>query len=261
MDDDFKEILTELARTQNLIAGWLEEQERRPQMSEERRRELEAELLEGEVRHERWRREMEEGLQQTERVLADTARQTQENNVQARRIDGQIAEINGQIQELNELRKQNEQLVADLGQQIGGLGRKFGGFTEGMAFPSMEKILRKRFGMEVITTRVKARQKGEMLEIDVLAYANHHKNEAFVVEVKSSLKDDGIDQILKILKKFPDFFPEHRGKKLYGILAMVDAPADVRARALREGLYLARIHDETFEIQVPESFVPRAFGR
>jgi len=39
----------------------------------------------------------------------------------------------------------------ELGKQIGGLGKKFGSFTEGLALPSMTKILRERFHMEVIT--------------------------------------------------------------------------------------------------------------
>lgn len=30
-------------------------------------------------------------------------------------------------------------------------------------------------------------------------------------------------------------------------------------RVLRSGIYLARIHDEEFELQVPEGFQPRAF--
>lgn len=48
-------------------------------------------------------------------------------------------------------------------------------------------------------------------------------------------------------------------KKLYGILAVVDAPENLCRRALNAGLYLARIHDGQFEIQVPEGFQPRPF--
>lgn len=51
----------------------------------------------------------------------------------------------------------------------------------------------------------------------------------------------------------------HRDKKLYGILAAVDIPRDVRAKVLRSGIYLARIHDEEFELEVPEGFEPRAY--
>jgi hypothetical protein len=39
----------------------------------------------------------------------------------------------------------------------------------------------------------------------------------------------------------------------------VDVPDDLRDRVLSQGIYLARIHDDTFEIRVPETFQPRAF--
>ena len=48
-------------------------------------------------------------------------------------------------------------------------------------------------------------------------------------------------------------------KKVYGILAVVDAPESLSHRVLEAGLYLARIHDGQFEIQVPGDFQPRPF--
>ena len=50
--------------------------------------------------------------------------------------------------------------IKETSKQLGGLGNKFGRFTEGMAFPSMEKVLRERFQMDVFATRVKARKNG-----------------------------------------------------------------------------------------------------
>ena len=43
------------------------------------------------------------------------------------------------------------------------------------------------------------------------------------------------------------------------ILASVDAPQNVQERVLREGIYLANIHDGVFEIRVPDDFKPHAF--
>jgi hypothetical protein len=149
--------------------------------------------------------------------------------------------------------------IEELGKQLGGLGQKFGGFTEGMAFPSMQKILRERFGMDVISVRNIARRDGRSLEIDVLAYSNAKVNAVYVVEVKSHLREDGLQQMLGILREFHEFFPGHEDKKVYGILAAVDIPEDLQRRVLQEGIYLARIHDETFEIRVPDSFQPRAY--
>ena len=66
----------------------------------------------------------------------------------------------------------------------------------------MTKILIENFGMEVVTPRVKVRKAGRSLELDVLAYANSECNAAYIVEIKSHLRPDGIEQLQNILKQF-----------------------------------------------------------
>ncbi len=151
------------------------------------------------------------------------------------------------------------QFLREIGRQLRALGEKIGGPTEGMAFPSMRKLLEERFQMNVVAPRLRARRNGRSLEVDVLAYSNAQVNEVYVVEVKSHLREDGLDQMKKILREFRFFFPEHDDKKIFGILAAVDAPEDLRERVLREGIYLARVHDEEFELDVPKDFKPRAY--
>jgi RecB family endonuclease NucS len=123
----------------------------------------------------------------------------------------------------------------------------------------MEAILQQRFGMTVVTPRVRAKQQGEHLEIDVLAYANGEVNRAFLVEVKSHPREEAITQLKITLSRFRDFFPEHRDKQLYGILAAVDWPPALKAQAIGEGLYVARIHDDVFDLEVDQEFQPRVF--
>ncbi|MCB1822566.1 MAG: hypothetical protein KDI73_13470, partial [Candidatus Competibacteraceae bacterium] len=55
--------------------------------------------------------------------------------------------------------------------------------------------------------------------------------------------------------------PEHRDKALYGILAAVDIPEALISQVLAQGLYLAQIHDDLFEMQVPDDFRPRRFDQ
>jgi hypothetical protein len=93
------------------------------------------------------------------------------------------------LRELAQSQKETDRQLKELGKQIGGLCEKFGSFTEGLALPSMEKILRQRFGMEVISPSVRVRKGGQHLEIDVLAYANGSLNQVFVVEVKSHARE------------------------------------------------------------------------
>lgn len=161
--------------------------------------------------------------------------------------------------ETDRVLRETDRQLQELGRQIGGLGEKFGSFTEGMALPSMQKILTDRFKMDVVAPQVRARKNGRSMELDVLAIPTSDLKEAYVVEVKSHLREDAIEQLRKTLQEFRDFFPMHQDKRVYGILAAVDTPDDVRDKALREGFYLARIHDGQFEMQVPDGFQPRAF--
>lgn len=163
------------------------------------------------------------------------------------------------LDETARLQKENAREITRVSKQIGDIGNKFGSFTEGMAFPSMERMLRRRFGMTHVATNFEVVKDGDEMELDVLAYANEDVNTAIIVEVKSHLRERDVEQVLKMMEKFPRFFPEHRGKKLHGILAGVQVPTDVQRYALRQGLMVARIADELFDLKVPEGFQPKDF--
>ena len=179
-------------------------------------------------------------------------KETRQRSKQADRTDRQMEETAQYI-------KETDRQLRELKAHIAGLSDKFGGFTEGLALPSMTKILRQRFHMNVVMPRVLSHLNGRSFEVDVMAYSHAEESAVYIVEVKSRLRYEAIVQMKRTLQEFPDFFPLHRGKKVYGILAAVDAPAAVRQKALDEGIYLARIHDDEFEIDVPAGFKPRAF--
>jgi hypothetical protein len=209
-----------------------------------------------------WRLLAELTTRQSELTAAqkETDLQLKEVSQAQKETDRQLKELGKQTdRQLKELGKQTDRQLKELGKQIGGLGAKFGSFTEGLALPSMEKILRQRFGMEVISPSVRASKEGRHLEIDVLAYANGNLNTAYIVEVKSHAREDSITQLKSILQRFRAFFPEHKDKQLYGILAAVDMSPDLREKTLQEGFYVARIHDQVFELDIPENFQPQRY--
>ena len=200
------------------------------------------------------------------RILAELATAQAELTAAQKETDKQLKEVSQQqkenAQQLKETDRQQQKTdkqLKELGQQIGGLGAKFGSFTEGLALPSMETILRQRFGMEVVSPSVRVSKNGQHLEIDVLAYTNGELNTAYIVEVKSHAKEESITQLKSILQRFRTFFPEHQDKKLYGILAAVDMSPELRQKTLEEGLYVAQIHDEVFELDIPENFQPLSY--
>ncbi len=171
------------------------------------------------------------------KILADTARQIAESN---KRVDAQIAATNA---------------------MIGAQNNKWGTYTEGMALPSMSKLLHEHFHMDVVAPRVTSHKGGEAMELDVFAYNNGKRNQAIIVEVKSHAKAESITQLKRIMKDFPKFFPEHQHKDLFGIIAAVDISTEVAKKAMKEGFYVARISEETFKLQVPAGFRAHSFKK
>ncbi|NOQ34582.1 MAG: DUF3782 domain-containing protein [Methylococcaceae bacterium] len=169
--------------------------------------------------------------------------------VSQRETDKQIKENSKEV---------NKQLK-ELGKQIGGLGKKFGSFTEGLALPSMQKILQDKFKMEIISPSVRIHKAGADIEIDVLAYANSSINEVYVVEVKSHLREEGITQLQNIMQNFRKFFPEHKDKKVFGIIAAVDMSVELQNRVRSLGFYTAQIREDIFSLDVPDDFIAKAY--
>jgi hypothetical protein len=196
---------------------------------------------------------------ETDRKFQATDQQIKELLIAQKETDRKFKETDHKFKETDHKFKETDRQLKELGKQIGGLGQKFGSFTEGLALPSMEKILRHRFQMEVISPSVRVSKHGQHMEIDVLAYTNGEINAVYVVEVKSHGRSEAIEQLITLLSRFRDYFPEHRDKKVFGILAVVDLPASVREQVLQAGLYVARIHDEVFELDVPDDFQPRVW--
>ncbi|MCM8750714.1 hypothetical protein NET02_16375, partial [Thermomicrobiaceae bacterium CFH 74404] len=56
-------------------------------------------------------------------------------------------DLKAMIAALAEQSRETDRQLRELKRQIGGLGDKFGYFAEGMALPTMEKLLRRRFHM------------------------------------------------------------------------------------------------------------------
>ncbi len=114
--------------------------------------------------------------------------------------------------------------------------------------------------MTVIVAPLKYQIDGVVYEIDVVGHTGEEGDEVYLVEIKNRLREDDIHQVLEHLRRFPRAFSVHRGKKLFGILAAVTIPDNLRTQALRQGLFLATVNDNVFELSTPDDFVPRPFG-
>lgn len=112
--------------------------------------------------------------------------------------------------------------------------------------------------LSVVMQQVTSYRASCELYLDVLGYTEHT---AVIVNVASVCDENSLQQILNTLAQFPTAFPEHADKKLYGIVAAVDVAPNMRERVLKQGLYLARINDDTFKLTVPRGFKPKNYGK
>ncbi len=99
---------------------------------------------------------------------------------------------------------------------------------------------------------------GNSFQFDAVGYTNGGANAACVVEVKSHLREEGLQQLKKHLRTFGDFFPEHKDKTLYGMLAAIDVNEDIEKRVLRQGIYLVKVEGDLCRLSKPER--PRVFN-
>jgi RecB family endonuclease NucS len=158
---------------------------------------------------------------------------------------------------------ETNRIVRQVTKQVGEIGNEFGRFTEGMAEPSMRKLLGERFGMTAIHPRAlfRSEDKSRTLEVDVLGYdTNDRRDEVYIVEVKSLFTPEGITQTLKTIADFRELGPVAlRHRPIYGVVAAVDIPQGMDQAVASRGLYLARINDDTFQLLTPPGFKPKLF--
>ena len=173
--------------------------------------------------------------------------------------DKKFQDTDRKFQDTDRKFQDTDKQLKELGKQIGGLGNKFGSYTEGLFYPSLKRILQSKFHVTNVIRNSSANIGNNNIEIDVVGYSNGANNTAFIVEIKSHLQEKHISQTLNILEKFRTFFPEHKDKKIYGMIASVNYTEDLKELVLDNGLYFAKIHDETFKLDIPDEFKPKQF--
>ncbi|MCP5195963.1 MAG: DUF3782 domain-containing protein [Gammaproteobacteria bacterium] len=185
-------------------------------------------------------REMLEAQKETKRLFQDTDRKFQETD---RRFQESQAEADRRLRELD--------------RRLGDLGGKWGLFVENQVAPACETIFAARgIPVHMVSQRVKKRQAGDTLEIDVLVVNADH---VVVVEVKSSLGVADVRDLVADLGRFRAFFPEYADKRLHGAVAGIVFEEQADTYAYRQGLFVLAQAGETMQILNDEQFQPKAW--
>ena len=145
--------------------------------------------------------------------------------------------------------------VKEVNKSVGRLTNRLGEFVEEAVRPSAVRLFRER-GIDIheVQQNISANRDGEGLEIDLLVVNN---KDVVVIECKSNLSIDDVNEHLERLEKVKRLLPDHKDKRISGAVAGMVIPANVAAYAIKKGLYVIGQNGEHLELRNDMSFAAK----
>jgi len=186
-------------------------------------------------------------------TLEDIWRLFRENAAQQKETDRRFQETERLIKENAEQLKQTERLLR---KQIGDLTRRLGEFVEEMVKPAAVRLFRER-GIDVHRTIRHLEATDEQLKLGIEIDVFVTNQEACVlIEVKSNLSIDDINEHLERMEKFKLLFPEYAQKKTYGAVAGMVISENAAKYAYKKGFFVIGQTGESVTILNDSKFQP-----
>ncbi len=147
--------------------------------------------------------------------------------------------------------------MAELRRTVASLTTRWGRFAEELVEPAVLRLFQ-AWGIDVkeVYPRARVRRQGIAMEIDILAVDD---TELVVVECKSRLSKDDVDEFLEKLARFKAAFPHYRDFRAYGAVAGIEINEGIDRYAARQGLFAIRPSGDTVAITNTDDFQPPAW--
>lgn len=165
-----------------------------------------------------------------------------------------IKEIWEMFEETDRRMRETDRKLKETTKAIGELGNRLGEFVEYSIKPALVRLFRER-GIEVHETHrdVSGERGGVAAQVDLLVV---DEDVCVVVEAKTKLAVEHIDQHIERMEKFKRVFPRYADTRAMGAVAATVLPDDVATYAYRKGLFVIAPKGEDVEILNDEDFQP-----
>ena len=190
----------------------------------------------------------EQSRQEYDRRLAEEAaeeakRRDAEADYRSKEMDRRFAEMNA---EANRRLAKLEKTVANTNRAVDSLTTRWGRLVEELVEPAVIQLFRAR-GIDVKETysRARVKRQGIAMEIDILVV---DETEVVLVECKSRLSQDDVNEFLEKLSRFKQAFPHYQNFQAYGAVAGIEIDKGVDRYAYKKGLFVIKPSGETVEI-------------
>ncbi len=150
-----------------------------------------------------------------------------------------------------------EKTVAETNKAVSALTTRWGRFVEELVEPAVIDLFQQR-GIDVkeIHPRMRTRKQGFAMEIDIFAVDD---DVAVLVECKSRLSQDDVDEFMEKLKRFKLSFPHYSAYRVFGAVAGIEINEGIDRYAEKNGLFVIRPSGDSVTIVNAPDFVPSAW--
>jgi hypothetical protein len=163
-------------------------------------------------------------------------------------------ETDRKFKETDKKFKETAKQFQETDKRIGKLTNRLGEFIEEMVRPGAVRLFRERgIKVHVVSRNVTAERDGEAVEIDLMVV---NDGEMVVVECKSSLSVDDVNNHLERLGKVKRLFPHYRDMRIMGAVAAMVMQENVSRYAYKKGLFVLCQSGDTMVIRNDDKFVP-----
>ncbi|MBD2175900.1 DUF3782 domain-containing protein [Pseudanabaena sp. FACHB-1998] len=172
----------------------------------------------------------------------------------AAEADKRSAEADKRAAELDKSLDKLRKSVAETTRAVNGLTSRWGRFVEELVEPAVVRLFQDR-GIDVKEKhpRVSVKRQNVAMEIDILVVDT---TDVVLVECKSRLSKDDVDEFLEKLEKFKLAFPAYKNYQAYGAVAGIEINEGVDRYAYQKGLFVIRPSGDTVEIVNDQKFKP-----
>jgi hypothetical protein len=205
---------------------------------EQSRQEYDRRAAEAKAEYDRRAAEYDRRAAEADRRAAEADRRAAEAKAEA---DRRLAEL--------------EKTVANTSRAVDSLTTRWGRFVEELVEPAVISLFRGK-GIDVKETysRARVKRQGIAMEIDILAV---DETEVVLVECKSRLSKDDVNDFLEKLSRFKQAFPHYKNYQAYGAVAGIEIDEGVDRYAYKQGLFVIKPSGETVEIINDSGFEPK----
>ena len=147
-----------------------------------------------------------------------------------------------------------ERTVERTSKAVEALTTRWGRFVEELVEPAVLRLFQEK-GIDVkeVYPRARTKRQGAAMEIDILAIDD---TELVLVECKSRLSKDDVDEFLEKLSRFKISFPHYKDYQAYGAVAGIEINEGIDRYAYQKGLFVIKPSGEGVAIANDQDFKP-----